>query len=223
MRKLCLLILALLSFGAQSADFTLNGPGTTNNPWTPANVLIALNAMQSDAVGFWPASGAGLVAIHNASYNTASITSAVTIAAISGGDDPYVGAVVRTGANSDAMICVHFLLGSSLAIASTVNASNAPTSISSAAALPTTATVGDVFAVNVAISGGTATVTATQNGTPITFDANTTTLFVGEASLAAGFMIVADNVNGTKLSKFEGTGVAGGGGSSGLLRRRRSN
>lgn len=195
------------------ADFTLNGPGTMNDPWTPANILVAVGALQSDAVGFWPSAGAGVIAAHNVNYNTASITSAVTLAAISSGDDPFVGAVVRTGANADAMISVHFLVGSSLAIVRTVDAAGTPTSISSSASLPATATVGDVLLVNVAISGGTATVTATQNGSPITFSANTTTTFAAEASLAAGFLIVPDNVNGTKLSKFEGTGVASAGGS----------
>jgi hypothetical protein len=204
------------------ADFTLNAPGTTVNPYTPSSILILLGTLQSEASGIRPGSLSSAIIAHNVSYG-ATITTTATLATISSGDSILVGAVVRTGGNAKAFI------GASISFAQialiTLDAAGSSTPISTANAI--TWATSDVFSTTVAISGGTATVSASQNGSPFTFNINTTTNFTGETSLAAGMVFDPENNNGTRISQFTGTGVSGGGGPSvavltaNLFRRKR--
>lgn len=190
-------------------DFTLNATGTVNNPWTPAGVIIPRGSIQSDANGFRAAAGSGGTdagLAHNANYGS-TITATATIAVNSSGDDIFLGAVVRTGANAGALIGVLFLNTSAGACTlgpATIN----ETPVSSGVAI--TRAAGDVLSVTVALSGGVATITASHNGTQIVFNTNTTATFANEASLAAGLVFSPQNVNGTYLTQFTGTGVTGG-------------
>jgi len=208
----CILLLALTP-AAWAVDFTLNAPGTTNNPWTPANVIIPVSTLQSEASPnrFRAGSGAYTVFAHNATYGS-TITATFTInsnAAIHVADDLYLGAVVRTGGNAGAIIGVYLSTGGVGTV--TVSPSGVRTPISTGATWPTTPAAGDVISATITISGGTATITGSQNGTAFTFSANTTTTYTGEASLAAGGSFDPQNNNTTGLSQFTGTGVAAGG------------
>lgn len=190
------------------ADFTLNAPGTTANPYTPANIIIPDGTLQSDTVlGIWPGTGVYTAFAHNTTYGTV-ITVTATISVASGADHLTIGAVVRSGANAGAMIGVDFSFFDTAKVVS-VDGAGAYTSVSSNSAAVVIAT--SVVSATVTISGGTATITSALNGTPITFDANTTTAFTGEASLAAGCAFDPQNSNLTRISQFTGTGVTGGG------------
>jgi len=186
-------------------DFILNAPGTTNNPWTPANVIIPASTIKSDATGFRAGvNGTDVTFAHNASYGS-TITSTVTLATTgTSSDDVIVGAAVRTGANAGGIIGVFF--GVSGCNVCTATGAGVPTFISTSTAM--TRALGDVLSATVSISGGTATVTALHNGTPLTFNVNTTTTYAGEASLAAGAQFQPQNTNSLYLSQFTGTGVA---------------
>lgn len=203
------LLLGLACSSVYGADFTLNGPGTTNDPWTPTNIIIPVGSLKSDASGFRDSPFSYSVFAHNTTYG-ATITSTVTVGTATSGDELVVGAVVRTGGNAGCMIGVYFQ--NSQAIVATMTAGATRSSISSATALNTNRTAGDVYEVTVTIVGGTATITAKQNGATLTFSSNTTTTYAAEATLAAGASFDPQNSNGTRLSKFEGTGVSGGGG-----------
>lgn len=197
------------------ADFTLNAPGTTNNPWTPAGVLVPVGGstfgIKSDATG-WRAITAGNVAVyaHNVTYGT-TITTTETIAAgaTSNGDQMYVGAVVRSGANAGAGIGV--LIDAFVCACGWWDVTgNTFTKVSSSDTAITRAN-SDVWSVTVTISGGTASITCTQNGSAITFTgSHTTTQWATEASLAAGAALTAGNNDSLYLSQMTGTGVAAG-------------
>jgi hypothetical protein len=187
------------------ADFTLNAPGTTNNPWTPANVIIPVSTIKSDATG-WRASAAGTYACfaHNATYGS-TITTTFTIASggASNGDDIVLGALVRSGVNAGAGLGI--VVGAFTSHVVTWDPTGLETNISSSTSI--TRANNDVWSVTVSISGGTATITALQNGSSVTFNANTTTTYTGEASLAAGGGFEPFNNNSLYLSQFTGTGV----------------
>lgn len=193
------------------ADFTLNGPGTTNNPWAPPSCIVPLGSLQSSSAGFWPTGFVYSAIAHNVNYGL-TITSTATIGAFdTGGDQVYVGAVVRTGANAGCFIGCRFGLNTATVLI-TSNASGTNTNVSAGATVAAT-TVGDIVSCTVAIVSGTATLSAKYNGTAVTFTGGTTTTtFASESSLAAGFIMDPQNTNGTKLTQFTGTGVAGGGG-----------
>lgn len=185
-------------------DFILNAPGTTNNPWTPANVIIPASTIKSDSTGFRAGvNGTDVTFAHNASYGS-TITSTVTLATTgSSSDDIIVGAAVRSGANAGGIIGVFFgVTGCDIC---TATGAGVVTSISTATAI--TRASGDVLSVTVSISGGTATVSALHNGTPLTFNVNTTTTYAGESSLAAGAQFQPQNTDSLYLSQFTGTGV----------------
>lgn len=193
------------------ADFTLNAPGTTNSPWTPANVIVLASTIKSDATGFRATTpGAFVDLAHNVNYG-ATITATATIAAgaTSNGDQIYVGAVVRSGTNLAAGIGV--LIDAFICAAGWWDITgNTFTKVSTPDNSITRANA-DVWSVTVAISGGTATITCTQNGSTITFGgSHTTTQWAGEASLAAGVGLTAGNNDSLYLSQFTGTGVSGG-------------
>jgi hypothetical protein len=186
------------------ADFILNAPGTVNNPYTPANIVVLKNTIQSDATGiFSQASGVYSVFAHNVNYGSV-ITSTITLSAINASDNLYCGAAVRSGANAGGFIGL-FVQSTQVSIQTIDNVGN-PTTISTGTSI--TWHVNDVFSCTVSISGGTCTVTASQNGSSLTFNANTTSTYSGESSLAAGVVFDPENTNGTKISQFTGTGVA---------------
>jgi hypothetical protein len=129
----------------------------------------------------------------------------VASGAASNGDWMIIGAVVRSGTNAGGVIGV--LCGAFAAGVVTCDSGNNLTHIS--ADLSITRSVSDVFSCTVSISGGTATVTASQNGTNLSFSANTTTTFASEASLAAGAQYNPGNNDSLYVSQFTGTGVSG--------------
>lgn len=189
------------------ADFTLSAPGTTNSPWTPANIIVPVSTIKSDATGF-RASVAGTDATfaHNVTYG-ATIEATATLATTgSASDDIIVGAVVRSGANAGGVIGVHWQIGFAQIV--TVTGAGVITGVSAAVAYTRAAT--NLLDVIVSISGGVATVSGKQNGTPITFVGTTTSTFAAEASLAAGGQFSPQNSNTLYLSQFTGTGVSGG-------------
>lgn len=190
------------------ADFTLNAPGTTNNPWTPAGVIILDSTIKSDATGFRASTAGVFVDVaHNVTYGT-TITATATIAAgaTSNGDQLYLGAVVRSGANAAAGIGV--LIDAFICAAGWWDVTgNTFTKVSTPDNSITRANA-DVWSVTVSISGGTATITCKQNATTITFGgSNTTTQWATEVSLAAGVGFTAGNNDSLYLSQFTGTGV----------------
>lgn len=199
-------------------DFTLNAPGTTNSPWTPANVIILDSTIKSDATGFRATTPGTFVDLaHNVNYgSTVTATATIAAGATSNGDQIYLGGVVRSGANAaagvgvliDAFICAAGwwdITGNTFTKVSTPD--NSITRANS-----------DVWTVTLSISGGVISISCLQNATPITFGgSNTTTQWAGEASLAAGLGLTAGNNNSLYLSQFTGTGVSGGGGSPPLM------
>lgn len=194
------------------ADFTLNAPGTTNSPWSPTNVLTPVAAtftIKSDSTGFRStAAGDFSEFAHNVTYGT-TITTTATIASggASNGDEIWLGAVVRSGANAGAGIGVVIgAFGCQMGTWTGIGGTGGFTAVSTNTSITRANT--DVWSVTVAISGGTATVTCTQNGTARTFNVNTTTNFTGEASLAAGAAFNAQNNDSLYLSQFTGTGVS---------------
>lgn len=209
---LSLLLCLLLSLGARAADFTLSAPGATNNPWAPSNVIVPVSTIRSDlSPNSFRAGVTGTYAVfaHDATYG-ATIVSEFTMNAVHASDDWYIGAVVRTGGNAGAFLGVRCLTTGVSVV--TVTPAAAVTAISTSASWPTTAAANDVDAVTVAISGGVATITLTQNGLSATFSANTTSTYAAEASLAAGGGFNPQNNNTTRVSQFQGTGVSAAGG-----------
>jgi hypothetical protein len=192
------------------ADFTLNAPGTVNNPWVPANILVPFSTLSSTVAGFHAGSAGTFTPFsHNATYGT-TITTTVTMEHVnSGGDDWCVGAMVNTGANAGNGIYL-YVLPTSCVLCTIVGASFTKTNIS--AALTITAGNTDVWSVTMVNNGTIWTFSSVlQNGSPLTFSANTTSTYAAEPSMAASGAFVAGNSNGTFFSQFTGTGVAGGG------------
>lgn len=193
------------------ADFTLNAPGTTNNPWTPANVIIPVGTIKSDATG-WRAGGAGVPACfaHNVVYGSV-ITSTFTLAAgaASNGDDLLLGIVVRSGTNAGAGIGL--VLGISTVKLASWDKTLTETNIS-AAGLSITRGNSDVWTITVTFAAGTFTITnVTQNGGgALTFSGTTTTALAAETTLAAGGGFEPFNNDSLYLAQFTGTGVAAG-------------
>src|SRR5262245_56030086 len=87
------------------ADFTLNGPGTTNDPWTAPGIIMPVGSLRSDATGFFCGTSAPgyCVFAHNANYGS-TITATCTFSATLDSDDVILGAVVRSGSNASALI-----------------------------------------------------------------------------------------------------------------------
>lgn len=193
-------------------DFTLNAPGTTNNPWVPANVIVPVSTIKSDATGF-RASTPGVAALfaHNVNYGP-TVTTTVTMAAggASNGDNILAGIVVRSGVNAGAGVGMQIGFASINLVS--WNSAGTVTNISSNLTITRGNT--DTFAITVALSGGTFTITnVTQNGGgALTFSANTTTALATETTLAAGAGFLPFNTDGAYLGQFTGTGVSGGGG-----------
>lgn len=190
------------------ADFTMSAPGTVNNPFTPANVIFPTGALRSDATGIRGQNsppGTMCAFAHNVAYG-AMITSTWTVAAgaTSNGDWLIVGSLVRSGANAGAIIGCYF--GAFAAGIVTCDPLNNLSHISSDISI--TRSVADVFSCSVSISGGTATIVASQNGGGLSFSANTTTTYASEASLAAGGQYNPGNNGSLYFSQFTGTGVS---------------
>lgn len=212
----CPLLLFLLLFVSQvwGVDFTLNAPGTTNNPWTPASVLTPVGTtfgIKSDATGYRSvAVGDFSEYAHNVSYtHTITVTVTVAAGATSNGDEIWTGAVVRTGGNASAGIgCIWGAFSVITASWTGLGGLGGSTAISAGVSI--TRANADVLSTTVTIVGTTATITCKQNSTSITFSANTTTNFTTEASLAAGAAFNAQNSNSLYASQFTGTGVTAG-------------
>lgn len=192
------------------ADFILPAPGTTNNPWLPSNVITSLgtsSAIRSDATGFRSAAAGDFSEfVHNASYGSViTVTATIIAGGTSNGDEVWIGPFVRSGANIGAGFgAIIQAFSAKIAFWTGVQPFGGSTSISSAGIVRGT---NDVWAVTSSVVGGTATISVTQNGTPIVFGVNVNTNFTGEASLAAGAAFNAQNNNSMYLSQFTGTGV----------------
>lgn len=195
------------------ADFTLNAPGTTNNPWLPANVLTPVGAssvgIKSDANGWRSVSSAnGAIWAHNVTYGT-TITVTVTIAAgaSSNGDQLFLGATVRSGANAGGG--VGLFLDAFVVAAGWWDTTGSNFTKVTASDTSITRTNGDVWAVTVTLSGGSWNVSnVTQNGSAVTLNGTTSTTQYGtETSTAAGASYLFGNNDSLYLSQFTGTGV----------------
>ncbi len=193
------------------ADFTLNGPGTTNNPWTPSNIIVPISTIKSDATG-WRASSAGTFACfaHNVNYgNTIVVTITIASGGTSNGDDVVYGGIIRSGGNAGGGL-VAVVSAFSVKIATMDTAGN-ETGIG--AAQSCTRANADVWSMQITLSAGTWTFSnVTQNGgSAFNFGSNTTTTFASETTMAAGGGFEPFNNNSFYLSQFTGTGVSGGG------------
>lgn len=192
------------------ADFTLNAPGSTNNPWVPASVLVLLSTIKSDANGFRAQTAGVLVAFaHNVNYGS-SVEATLTVSANAGsnGDTAICGPLVRSGANAGAIVGM-FNGAFSIQLVSADNLGNV-TTISGSLGITRSNT--DVFDCIASNSGSTISLVGKYNGTIQSFVGTTTTAFATEASLAAGGQIAPNNNNSLYFSQFTGTGVSGGGG-----------
>lgn len=194
------------------ADFTLPAPGTTNNPWAPANVIVPVGTIKSDATGF-RAGTAGVAACfaHNVNYGNV-ITATLTFASggASNGDDALLGMIVRSGVNAGSGVGI-VIAATTIKVASW-NTTLTETNISAGVAITRGST--DTFTITLTNNGSTWAVTnVTQNGgAALTFSASTTASFVAEASAAAGAGFEPFNNDSLYLGQFTGTGVSGGGG-----------
>lgn len=191
-------------------DFTLNAPGTANNPWLAPGLVIPVSTIQSSiSPNGWRAGASTFDAFaHDANYGPA-ITSTFTIISGGGsnGDQFYLGDVVRSGANKGAgfgILVDAFILAAGWwdVLGNFTKLTSSDTSITRGST--------DVWSVTTVNSSGTATIgSVTQNGVtralvgaPIT-----TTQWTTEPSLAAGGGLTAGNNNSLYLSQFTGTGV----------------
>ena len=194
------------------ADFTLNAPGTTSNPWSPANVIVPVSAIASQASpNGWRAGTVGVNACfaHDAAYGL-TITTTARILTTNSSDDILIGCIARSGANAG--VFIGYAVTATGVFTCTANASGTASSISTTVA--NTRTIGDVYSCTVSLSGvgGTATITGNVNGgSNFAFSANTTTTNTGETTLAAGVWFLPQNSNTTRLDLFTGTGISGGG------------
>lgn len=191
------------------ADFTLNAPGATNNPWTPANIIVPVSTIRSDTTG-WRASATGVFDsfAHNVTYGS-TITTTATIAsgAASNGDEIWIGAVVRSGTNAGAGLGIAYTAFGIQVIS--WDKTGAETTIS--ANKSNTRANSDTVSCTVAIVGSTATISATINGTAVVFSgATTTSALTSETTLAAGCSFDPQNNNSLYLGQMTGTGVMSG-------------
>jgi hypothetical protein len=186
--------------------FTLNAPGTTNNPWNPSNVLTFAGGLRTDASGIrggFGTVGYGAMA-HNASYS-GLIDATVTIAVESGADEVGVAAVVRTGANAGASVGA-LLNSSGLLRFVKYDPSGTQTQIGSNQTVAAF-TAGDTMRMTYNPSDGT--ITAYYKGSLV--GSVTDSTYAAESSLAAGATFNWGNVGGTYISQFvaEGSGTGG--------------
>lgn len=193
------------------ADFILVGPGSTQNPFIPANVIVPKSTLKADTNG-WRASATSTYACfaHNVTYgNIIVVTATVGSGATSNGDDMLFGIIIRTGANAGGGIVI--VVGAFSTSLGILDTSGTETPIGGGQSC--TRGNADVWSAQFVLSGGTWTVSnVTQNaGTPFNYGANTTTTYAAESSLAAGGGFEPFNNNSLYMSQFTGTGVAGGG------------
>lgn len=198
------------------ADFTLNGPGNTQNPWVPGSIAEPLGSLRSDSTGWRPTGFVYTVCAHNATYGF-TITSTGTVAVSHAADEIYLGAICRSGTNAGCHIGCRWDLNGSAVFQFTTAAGpgGGATNISSGSAT-VTVNNGDVLSCTYAYDGIlTATISASINGTPVVPPGpvtvtTTTCAWVNDPTLAAGFVMDPENTNATKMSQFTGTGVASG-------------
>lgn len=189
------------------ADFTLNAPGTTNNPWLPANIVIPVATIKSDATGFRAGAAATPASFaHNATYgNVITTTGTFAAGGTSNGDDALIGAVVRSGTNLGAG--VGMVVGATTVKLVSWDNTLTQTNISNSVTITRGNT--DAWSITLTLSGGTWTISSvTQNaGAPITFVGTTTTAFSSEPTIAAGAGFAPFNSDALYFAQFTGTGV----------------
>lgn len=188
------------------ADFVLNAPGTTNNPWFPADVAIPNGSLQTDAtLGIRNGGPVGSVTVfaHDADYGDI-VVSEIVLSQFLNHDEIVPGAFVRTGANAGA--------GIGLAVRTTTtakfrryNAAGVETDLTMDITPPTNFAANDVIVVT--YNRTTGTISATQNGLAIGTGATDST-YAAEPSLAAGGLLFYGNSNNSYFSSFSATGVA---------------
>ncbi len=189
------------------ADFTLNAPGTNENPWTPADIIIPSGSLQTDStLGIRNGSGAThVVFAHDANYGDV-ITAEAVISQWHDFDELFVGAVVRTGGNAGASVGLIILADDTLRFRR-INAAGSATDIGGDIIPPVTITAADV--IEVVYNKTTGAISATQNGSTIG-SGQTDSTYAGESSLAAGVYMYPGGNNTTYIASFSGTGVDGG-------------
>lgn len=194
-------------------DFTLPAPGATSNPWTPAKTVIFGNGLSTTtAGGIHGHSNAGATSfgysINCMVGGVATIVTQFTMGAVNpGGDDWFIGALVGGGANGGALIGLYIQTVG--CIAATMSPTFVKTNVGSSQTAQTNVAT-DVWVVTVSVAAGTATISATKNGTAVTLTGpNTTTTYATETTLCPGGGLVCGNTNNTFISLFTGTGMAG--------------
>ena len=197
------------------ADVVLNAPGTTNNPYNPSGFLTGLGGLgifiASTATGLNSGTNGDFAEVaHNATYGS-TITCTATIASggASNGDEIWLGPIVRSGGNIGGGFGI--AVGAfGVTIGWWTGASNLGTFTPISSTLSITRADSDIWSMTSVISGGTATISALQNGGALTFTGTiTNTHFTAEASLAAGFAFNPQDNNSLFISQFTGTGVSG--------------
>lgn len=199
------------------ADFTLVGPGNTQNPWPAPGVLVMTGTLRSDTNG-WRAGSAGTFAAyaHNATYGSTIVVSCtIGAGAGSNGDQVYLGPAVRSNTNGNESAGLGLFIDAFVVAPGYWDPTGVTFTKVSASDTSITRANGDVFTAMINIVSGVATITATQNGVNLPFTGpgggNFTSQYTGEASLAGGASLFPGNNNSLYLSQFTSTGVMGGG------------
>jgi hypothetical protein len=189
------------------ADFVLNPPGSSQNPWTPANVIIPVGSLQATTGSWNPTGFVWTTYAHNATYGS-TITSTFTYANPNTADLTLLGGVVRSGANAGAFVGLRLNSSTDAALV-TSTPSGSYTSISTSTVI-TAPVSGTVFSVTLVNNGTNISISVLQDGGTLTFNASTTTTYVSETTMAAGAGFDPENNNLTTISQFTGTGVNAG-------------
>lgn len=187
------------------ADFTLSFLGTTANPYTPpGSMTVQVGSWRTAAATGARASANGVVAqmVHNVAYGGV-IRSDITINTLSAGDAPAACVLVRSGGNANKGYAA-YSTGSTIILAK-LDASGNLSDISGTIVAYTPA-ANDVISCIYTTATGSLQSLVNNVAKATTTD----TTFQAEASLAAGLLDSAANVNGTFISQFAGTGVASG-------------
>lgn len=188
------------------ADFTLNFQSSgTANPFTNASLTEQLSAIKNvNGTGASAATNGTICqAVHNATYDGV-IQSDVVNGATDASD--YLGAcvIVKSGGNA-LKGYVWYTDGATRAILAKLDGSGNPIDFSGTTFLYTPA-AGDTLTLIYDKSSGN--LTAKINGT--TQETQNDTTYQAESSLAAGFLIIAANTNGSIIRSFSGTGLLSG-------------
>lgn len=198
------------------ADYVINAPGTVVNPYTPAGSIVFGNGLASNATGIRGHNSTNATSFaHNVQYGNVITTTMTFVQINPGGDDAFIGGVIRTGVNAGSMSGLYIQSGDCILASWAFNSGTGAftkTNIGSSATTIVTAP-GDVFALTMTNSGSLFTFSNfTQNGSAIALIGPTTSAtFASETSMSAGGWLDCGNTNNTFFSQFTGTGVASGG------------